>query len=500
MNNEVEKAIYIATQIAEENQHQNYTAAHLIKAALNRDLSLLRKLHNLGVDVYFVEEWAEVNIEQTPKRSSRNTEVEADSGVQLVFVEAEDIKGKLGKDEVDLLVLFIAAITPGVGFSFDQLKSLPVSHNQLLETQKGTEGKVNPKISTSATSSEATDTSVLTKYTSDLVKLASAGEFAHIINRDKELKSITEILSRKSKPNVIIQGESGVGKSILIKNLAVLIAEKKIVDVLQEATFLEIHTTLLLSGASYKGEVEDRLQQIFEQAKSFTMPILVMDDFHALLQDNATSQGILNVIKSELNKGEIVLIGVTSPEHFRKHIASDDALSRRFESVSLEEPDTETAFRILKNVGETFKKHHQLEISDETLKESILFSKRYLKEKNLPDSALDLVDRTMAAAKVSQQSLPADVEELKNKLAFLEKKSETLSEEQRKQEIDWIYIELKNKLGPIIIGKYDTEDLLSFPSYADKVAYLTTILEAIEVHSTKELTAIFDEDLAAVVS
>ncbi|WP_435654712.1 AAA family ATPase [Cellulophaga baltica] len=500
MNNEVEKAIYIATQIAEENQHQNYTAAHLIKAALNRDLSLLRKLHNLGVDVYFVEEWAEVNIEQTPKRSSRNTEVEADSGVQLVFVEAEDIKGKLGKDEVDLLVLFIAAITPGVGFSFDQLKSLPVSHNQLLETQKGTEGKVNPKISTSATSSEATDTSVLTKYTSDLVKLASAGEFAHIINRDKELKSITEILSRKSKPNVIIQGESGVGKSILIKNLAVLIAEKKIVDVLQEATFLEIHTTLLLSGASYKGEVEDRLQQIFEQAKSFTMPILVMDDFHALLQDNATSQGILNVIKSELNKGEIVLIGVTSPEHFRKHIASDDALSRRFESVSLEEPDTETAFRILKNVGETFKKHHQLEISDDTLKESILFSKRYLKEKNLPDSALDLVDRTMAAAKVSQQSLPADVEELKNKLAFLEKKSETLSEEQRKEEIDWIYIELKNKLGPIIIGKYDTEDLLSFPSYADKVAYLTTILEAIEEHSTKELTAIFDEDLAAVVS
>ncbi len=502
MNNEVEKAVYIATQIAEENQHQNYSTAHLIKASLNRDLSLLRKLHNLGVDVYFIEEWAEVNLEQSPKKSSRTAEVEADSGVQLVFVEAEDIKDKLGEDDVDLFTLFIAAITPGVGFNFDQLKSLPITPSQLLETVKS---KNTTKVSSTSNSStkntsQSTNGAILSKYTSNIVKQAETGDFEYIINRDKELKSITEILSRKSKPNVIIQGESGIGKSVLIKNLALLIAEKKIVDVLQEATLLEIHTSELLSGASYKGEVEDRLKEIFTEAKSFNFPILVLDDFHALLQDSAMSQGILNVIKSELNKGELVIIGVTSPEHFRKHIASDDALNRRFETVVLEEPDTDTAFRILKNVGQTFKEHHQLEISDDTFKEAILFSKRYLKEKNLPDSALDLVDRTMAAAKVSQQSLPADLVELNGKLDFLDKKITELSEEQRKEELDWIYLELKNKLGPIVIGKYDTEDALSFATYDKKLKYIKDILSKIEEHSKKELTEVFDEDLAAMVS
>ncbi len=502
MNNEVEKAVYIATQIAEENQHQNYSTAHLIKASLNRDLSLLRKLHNLGVDVYFIEEWAEVNLEQSPKKSSRTAEVEADSGVQLVFVEAEDIKDKLGEDDVDLFTLFIAAITPGVGFNFDQLKSLPITPSQLLETVKS---KNTTKVSSTSNSStkntsQSTNGAILSKYTSNIVKQAETGDFEYIINRDKELKSITEILSRKSKPNVIIQGESGIGKSVLIKNLALLIAEKKIVDVLQEATLLEIHTSELLSGASYKGEVEDRLKEIFTEAKSYNFPILVLDDFHALLQDSGMSQGILNVIKSELNKGELVIIGVTSPEHFRKHITADDALNRRFETVVLEEPDTDTAFRILKNVGQTFKEHHQLEISDDTFKEAILFSKRYLKEKNLPDSALDLVDRTMAAAKVSQQSLPADLVELNGKLDFLDKKITELSEEQRKEELDWIYLELKNKLGPIVIGKYDTEDALSFATYDKKLKYIKDILSKIEEHSKKELTEVFDEDLAAMVS
>ncbi|MBU2997480.1 ATP-dependent Clp protease ATP-binding subunit [Cellulophaga baltica] len=500
MNNEVEKAVYIASQIAEENQHQNYTTAHLIKASLNRDLSLLRKLHNLGVDVYFIEEWAEVNIEQAAKKSSRTAEVEADSGVQLVFVEAEDIKDKTGNEDVDLFTLFIAAITPGVGFNFDQLKSLPITHTQLLDTVKSNKTTIStaaPKISAASQTKEG---GILSKYTSDIVKEAQSGDFEYIVNRDKELKSITEILSRKSKPNVIIQGESGVGKSVLIKNLAVLIAEKKIVDVLQQATLLEIHTSDLLSGASYKGEVEDRLKEIFTEAKSYNFPILVLDDFHALLQDSGMSQGILNVIKSELNKGELVIIGVTSPEHFRKHITADDALNRRFETVVLDEPDTDTAFRILKNVGQTFKDHHQLEIADDTFKEAILFSKRYLKEKNLPDSALDLVDRTMAAAKVSQQSLPADLVDLKAKIEFLNKKASDLSEEQRKEELDWIYVELKNKLGPIIIGKYDTEDALSFATYDKKLSYINDILVKIEEHSTKELTEIFDEDLAAMVS
>src|SRR5680860_996147 len=147
MNPEVEKAIHIAKQIAEEHQHESFGPPHLVKAALNRDLSLLRYLHDLGVDVYFIEEWADVNLESYPKRSSRTLDVRASSAAKIVFVEAEDIQLKLDKEDVDLICLFVSAITPGVGFSFDQLKSLPVSSTELLDgLMANVKGKSKAKV------------------------------------------------------------------------------------------------------------------------------------------------------------------------------------------------------------------------------------------------------------------------------------------------------------------------------------------------------------------
>ncbi|MGS0528314.1 AAA family ATPase [Zobellia nedashkovskayae] len=268
----------------------------------------------------------------------------------------------------------------------------------------------------------------------------------------------------------MVQGESGVGKTILINNLAKEIHSRKIVDTLQQASLLEVDTSVLLSGASYKGEVEDRLQSIFNEAKNLVKPILFVDDFHVLLQDASASQGILNVIKSELNKGEVILIGATTADNYRKHIANDDGLNRRFESVTVEEPDSEMAFRILKSVGQTYTEHHTLDINDEALRESIRLSKRYLKEKSLPDSALDLVDRTMAAANVSTQSLPTDLEDLNAKIIEIESEAEKQQESDKIQAIDWVYIELKNRLSPIVTGKFDTEDSLRLPTYLKKIS------------------------------
>jgi len=479
MNTELEKAIHIATQIAEEHQHESFGPAHLIKASLNRDLSLLRFLHDQGVDVYFMEEWADVNIEAHPKRTSRTMTVRASSQAKIVFVEAEEIQNKLNKEETDLVCLFISAITPGVGFSLDQLKSLPVSGAELLSNlSQGISPKNTSTGSTTAQNNFSAEGDVLKKYTKDLLVDAAQGYYAHIINRDRELKQIAEILSRKSKPNVMVQGESGV----------------------QQANLLEIDTSVLLSGASYKGEVEDRLQNIFNASKNLVKPILFIDDFHSLLQDAGTSQGILNVIKSELNKGEVILIGATTADSYRKHIANDDGLNRRFESVSVEEPDSEMAFRILKSVGQTYTDHHNLQVNDEALRESIRLSKRYLKEKSLPDSALDLVDRTMAAANVSTQSLPGDLEDLNHKIEELEKLSGEQAEADNIQAIDWIYIELKNRLSPIVLGKYDTEDGLRLPGYQEKISYVKSILTSISKHIEDTRTNISEEDLAAMVS
>ena len=501
MNTELEKAIHIATQLAEEYQHESFGPAHLVKASLNRDLSLLRFLHDKGVDVYFMEEWADVNMESYPKRTSRTMEVRASSEAKTVFIEAEDVQHKLNRPEVDLVCLFISAITPGVGFSFDQVKSLPVSSAELLDSlSSGKKSGGVAKANNGSSNDFISDTDVLKKYTKDLLVEASQGYYEHIINRDRELKQIAEIISRKSKPNVMIQGESGVGKTVLVQNLAKEIRGGKIVENLQQSSLLEIDTSVLLSGASYKGEVEDRLQNIFNEAKNLVKPILFIDDFHALLQDTSTSQGILNVIKSELNKGEVILIGATTSDSFRKHIANDDALNRRFESVTVEEPDNEMAFRILQSVGQTYSDHHGLEVGEEALRESIRLAKRYLKEKSLPDSALDLVDRTMAAANVSTQSLPGDLEDLNTKVTELAKKAKKQPESESIQAIDWIYIELKNRLSPIVLGKFDTEDGLRFPTYSEKENYVNGILASVKEHAKETRTGISEEDLAAMVS
>ena len=503
MNNELEKAIHIATQIAEEYQHGSFGPAHLVKAALHRDMSLLRFLHDKGIDVYFIEEWAEVRLEEYPKRSNRALGVKASAEAKLVFEEAEDIQRKLNKEQADLLCLFIAAITPGVGFSFDQVKTIPVSSTQLLNSLLA-QRKGIPRTKTGAkntpTAPQLQHGGVLDKYTLDLIARAEAGHYDHIVDRDRELKKIIEILSRKNKPNIIVQGESGVGKSILIQNLARVLIGGNMVANLKEAHLLEIDTALLLSGASYKGEVEDRLQSIFNEAKTLLKPILFIDDFHALLQDASSSQGILNVIKSELNKGEVVVIGATTTDNYRKSIASDEGLNRRFESVTLEEPDQEMAFRILQSVGQTFTDHHTLQLNEETLREAIRLSKRYLKEKSLPDSALDLLDRTMAAANVSTQSLPSDLEELQARMVAIEKKAANRSEAENSQEIDWVYIALKNKLSPIVLGKFDTEDAFAFPTYTEKTSYLKNLLSTIGKHTKTPCKEINGEDLAAMVS
>ncbi|WP_282057114.1 AAA family ATPase [Maribacter luteus] len=503
MNNELEKAIHIATQIADEYQHESFGPAHLVKAALHRDLSLLRFLHDKNVDVYFIEEWSEVRLEEYPKRSNRSSDLKASPEAQVVFNEAEDIQHKLNKEEADLICLFVAAITPGVGFTFDQLKSLPVSSNQLLDSlldQRKTSktGTANVKGALGSTPPQAD--SVLYKYAKDLLQLAQDGTYDHIVNRDRELKKIIEILSRKNKPNVIIQGESGVGKSVLTQNLAREIIGGKIVENLKESNLLEIDTALLLSGASYKGEVEDRLQSIFDEAKTLVKPIIFIDDFHFLLQDASSSQGILNVIKSELNKGEVILVGATNSDNYRKYISNDDALNRRFESVTLEEPDNEMAFRILQSIGQTYTDHHELELTEDTLREAIRLSKRYLKEKSLPDSALDLLDRTMAAANVSEQSLPNDLGELKARIEVIEEKVEERDEAENIQEIDWVYMALRNRLSPIVLGKFDTEDAFGFPSYNEKSTYLKNIITAIEEHSKTPREGVVEEDLAAMVS
>ena len=245
-NSEVQKALEVAQKIGRENMNAQYTGAHLLKAILNRDLSLLKSLEKLGVDVFFLEEWAEVRIEESPKspnlRSCEPSEI-----IDEIFAEADAIRELLNEDEVTLFCLMVALSSPGAAFSFDQMKTFPVTREELLKDQPKFE--LSDNISNSSPKSLSTlkkgflqkyciDKKEEVKKKNDLLKQDKKNDLTHhqednfLIGRDAELHHITEILCRYHKQNVLIIGDHGIGKTRLIEGFVQKLVFNQIPDLL----------------------------------------------------------------------------------------------------------------------------------------------------------------------------------------------------------------------------------------------------------------------------
>jgi ATP-dependent Clp protease ATP-binding subunit ClpA len=219
------------------------------------------------------------------------------------------------------------------------------------------------------------------------------------------------------------------------------------------------------------------LQKIFNDLKKYEKPILFIDDIHELFDSNQSS-GIASIIKSELSKGDITFIGATTSEKFRKTLAKDDALSRRFETLEITEPNEELAFRMISSVIESYQKHHDFNIDEEGQREAIRLSKRYLKEKSLPDSALDLIDRTMSSLKVAKETIKKELPDLKNQTEALHA-IEVLEEKIEKTE--WLFTDILKKTGKLLNEtEQSTSEFKAKPSFDEKVSFIQLLLEDLE--------------------
>ena len=363
---DIVQIVHIAKQYAKESLNNKFSSAHVVKALLNPQFNFLKELDSKGIDVFYIEEWAEIRISELPKVSKPNDDPAADDGAIAIFEEAEIIASNHGT-EVEFSTLLITLVTPGIGFSHDQLKSLPVTVATL--TSMYVDGNAMPTNNNQSQSGESkSNSSVLEKYCIDKIAQTKQKKSIPMIGRDEELKIITEILNRKLKPHVIITGEPGVGKSTLVEGFCNKILNKTILTSFNNASVFEIIIGSLFAGASYKGEVEDRLQKIFNELKRFDKPIVFIDDIHELF-DTSQGSGIGSIIKSELSKGDITFIGATTTEKYRKTLGKDDALSRRFETLEIQEPHQDLAFRMINNVIENYQSHHDFSIDEEGIKE-----------------------------------------------------------------------------------------------------------------------------------
>lgn len=502
LNEETIKAIGIAQAVAKENSNANFSPAHLLRAMLHKELSLRDYLGKGGKDFYFMEDWADVRIESYPK-ASKVDEPTGDDKIKGLFDEAENVRIKLSKDDIDLITVLAALCTPGIAFTYDQLKTLPITVAEIMtdnlesnavENALGTGNKNKAK-------GGAPKAGALSKYCIDKTAQAREGKLEAIVGRDKEIRMISEILGRRSKPNVIITGEPGVGKTALVNGFILNILNGKVPENLKNAVVFELDTGAFIAGASYKGEAEDRMKNIVTEIKQFEKAILFVDNIHSLLDKNGATPGLANILKPELARGELTIIGATTNDNYRKHIETDETFNRLFELVKLDEPDENTAARMVGIVIPHFEKHHNIKLADDVIIESIRLSKRYLKERSLPDSAIDLIDRTMSAIKMMGETSTEGVASVKEELEQLTEKKSKLSDEEFFKELQWLMALLKNKVSSVLFSQLDEDDKEKNLETTESLQeHLTVLLDNLNKIAAVKRDKIEKTDVAAVVA
>ncbi|MFH1284597.1 MAG: ATP-dependent Clp protease ATP-binding subunit [Candidatus Peregrinibacteria bacterium] len=269
-------------------------------------------------------------------------------------------------------------------------------------------------------------TPALDYFTTDLVEEARQGKLDPIIGRSMEIERMISILSRKTKNNPVLIGESGVGKTAVCEGLAEAIANEKVPNTMLDKKILSLSMASVVAGTKYRGEFEERIKQILEEAASQDNVILFIDELHTVM-GAGSAEGSLdaaNILKPALSRGKVQVIGATTTHEYRKNIEKDAALERRFQHVLIKETDFDDTLTILKGIRESFEDHHNLLITDDALLAAVKLSKRYINDRFLPDKAIDLIDEAAAKKRMKTTENSDKIRKLQKKLSNVIKKKE----------------------------------------------------------------------------
>ncbi|MBT4790687.1 MAG: AAA domain-containing protein [Halobacteriovoraceae bacterium] len=253
----------------------------------------------------------------------------------------------------------------------------------------------------------------------NLNDLATAGKLDPVIGRTKEIRAVMEILGRRSKNNPVLVGPAGVGKTAIIEGLAESIVKGIVPDVLKGKTVYSLELGSLVAGTKYRGEFEERIQHLLKFAKEGAgQYIIFIDEIHQIIGAGKTDGAMdaANLLKPALSRGDLHCIGATTEDEFQKHILKDPALERRFRQVPVWEPTKEDSIEILMGLKEKFEAHHGIKITDDAVYSAVMLSDQYITDKNLPDKAIDLIDESASALKLSAEAMPAELELLQSEI------------------------------------------------------------------------------------
>lgn len=402
----------IAEAYAKENMNAAIEPAHILKALLHKDVGLVSFIEkSLNADYYYILDWADMRIKMSKKNYDSSPQKGLSPLSKAVVNEADSVRVALKKESIDPVSLLIAIVTPGVGFTFEQLKTLPLQKEDIMAVCGNFgEGQTNAANNSTTRTKNNGNKNVAT-YCIWKNQEQIEGKLPEAVGFEKELNEIFGILGRKTKANILITGESGVGKTTLIHALVQAIVAGRVPTFLQNAQVYELDTIALSIGVSYKSEIESRMKKILDELSDMDNAILVIESFDQLMDKQGALNGTINLLKASLNQG-LLCVCTSSIEGFTKNIETDKEITGKFERIILEEPSIESTEIILQAVIKSFEEFHKLKASDDLLINAIRLAKRYFSEKHLPESAIDLIDRTMALLKIKNDLHPNERKEI----------------------------------------------------------------------------------------
>lgn len=491
----------IAKSFAEEYCSNAIYPSHIFKAVLHKDSGLVRFIETvLDKDYYYMQEWADVQMQLSPRAQRPQKDLDYSTESQEVMEEAEEYRKKFGLDECTPVCILAALVTPGVGFTFDQLKTLPLNAAEIqdkigIQADGGGTERPLPAFSPEGKSQ-------IDKYCINKIEEAKAGKIPPVIGFENEISVIFEVLGRKTKSSLLITGESGVGKTSLINAFVKQLCDRHAPSFLSDATAYELDLASIGADASYKGELEERFRNLLREIKEKDNAILIIESVDKLFDKQGSMYGASAILKQELNKGNLLLICTSSIDGYTKNLETDKELITKLEKITVEAPNADLCLRILKGAIPPYVEYHKLSVSEQVMADAIRLAKRYLTEKSLPDSAFDLIDRTMSLVKTMNDMTENDITIFQEELSRLTTPAGAKEDEGRTMaELEWLYYKLTSQISCILTAQLDTSiDFNKLPTVSERVEYLKNVIEQISRLCRQKRTALESSDLYAVVA
>lgn len=414
------KVLKFAQYVAQE-MEQNYIGTeHLLLGLVHEEEGVAaRALAALGVNFDTVRERVESAIDLTAEEGSDNPYYTpgAKRVMELALEEAQGLgHGYIGTEHILLGLIrendsAAARILLALGAHLHAVRPAVV---ELLRGEAPKEGDGTGE-------KKRTDTPLLDRYGRSLNEMAEKDKMDPVIGREKEIQRVIQILARRTKNNPILIGEPGVGKTAVAEGLAQTIVQGAVPPALADKRVISLSMASLVAGAKYRGEFEERLKSVIEEIRRAGNVILFIDELHTLIGAGAAEGSIdaANILKPALSRGEIQIIGATTLKEYKKYFERDAALARRFQTIMVEEPDTEAAIHILRGLRDKYEAFHRAKITDEAIEAAVKLSHRYITDRFLPDKAIDLMDEAASKVRMKATAQPEGVKELEKKLAAL---------------------------------------------------------------------------------